>query len=240
MKKYENGFTLIELMVAMGMASVVVAVIYSAYDIQTKIYTEQGKVAEMQQNIRSAIMYLQREARMAGYNPKKANDASCGTSSNEPGIHTAAATSFGFSMDLNEDGDCNDSGENVTYSLYTSGGVQKIGRAAPTANSPIAKNIENINFTYIFSPPLIGSTATNNPTSTPTSSQLDDIVAVQITVLARAETQDRKAKTASSFTLPNPNAWGENSPGGTVWSFDDSVSRRLLTTTINCRNMGLK
>lgn len=240
MKNYEHGFTLIELMVAMGMASIVVGVIYSAYNIQTKIYTDQDKVAEMQQNIRSGLLYLQREARMAGYNAKKTTHTSCGTLSNEPGIHTATATSFGFSMDLNEDGDCNDSGENVTYSLYTSDGVKKMGRAAPNINSPIAENIENLNFIYLFSPPLIGSAATKNPTSTPTPSQLDDIVSVQVSILARSETPDRKKASSSSFSLPNPNAWGESTSGGIVWSFNDSYSRRLLTSTINCRNMGLK
>lgn len=242
MKNSENGFTLIELMVAMGMASIVVSIIYSAYNIQTKIYTEQDKVAEMQQNIRSGLMYLQREARMAGYNAQDASDvASCGTTSGRPGIHTATATSFGFSMDLDEDGKCSDSGENVTYSLYTSDGVQKLGRAAPAANQPIAEHIENINFVYIFSPPLVGSPATKPPTSTPTAAQLDDIVAVQISLLARSKTEDREAAATKSFTLPMPNAWGENTAGGAVFGpFTDSYSRRLLTTTINCRNMGLK
>jgi len=69
----------------MGMASIVVSIIYSAYNIQTKIYTEQDKVAEMQQNIRSGLMYLQREARMAGYNAQNSSDVSCGTTSGKPG-----------------------------------------------------------------------------------------------------------------------------------------------------------
>lgn len=247
MKNSESGFTLIELMVAMGMVSIVVGVIYSAYTVQTKIYTEQDKVAEMQQNIRSGLMFLQREARMAGYNPKDANDKSCNANptagpSVAPGIHTATASTFGFSMDLDEDGKCTSTGENVTYSLYTSDDVQKLGRAAPNLNQPIAEHIGNINFIYIFSPPLVGSPATKPPTSTPTASQLDDIVAVQISVLARAKEKDRKANdTTTTFILPNPNAWGGNAAGGIIWGpFNDSYSRRLLTTTINCRNMGLQ
>jgi len=241
MKNREQGFTLIELMVAMGMASIVVSIIYSAYNIQTKIYTEQDKVAEMQQNIRSGLMYLQREARMAGYNAQNSSDVSCGTTSGKPGIHTATATTFGFSMDLNEDGKCTGDNENVTYSIYTADGIKKLGRAAPTANQPIAENIEQINFVYIFSPPLVGSPATKPPTSTPTATQLDDIAAVQISLLARSKTADQKAGQTVSFSLPRPNAWGTNSSGGTVWGpYTDSYNRRLLTTTINCRNMGLK
>jgi len=245
----ENGFTLIELMVAMAMAGIVVSVIYSAYNIQTKIYTEQGKAAEMQQNIRAGIILLQREARMAGYLSQDTNDISCNAKPKvgpavSPGIHTATAATFGFSMDLNEDGDCADDGENVTYALYTSDGITKLGRNDNTDDQdqqPVAENITHINFVYIFSPPLVGSPATKPPTSTPNAAQLDDIVAVQISLLARSKTEDREAAATTSFTLPMPNAWGENTAGGAVFGpFTDSYSRRLLTTTINCRNMGLK
>ncbi len=101
MKRSDSGFTLIELMVAMAMSSIVVGVIYSAYTVQTKIYTEQDKVAEMQQNLRAGMAYLQREARMAGYNPGDKKDVSCdapggGAKKVAPGIHTATATTFWF------------------------------------------------------------------------------------------------------------------------------------------------
>ena len=59
MKNNESGFTLIELMVATAMVTIVVGVIYAAYNIQTKIYTEQDKTAEMQQNLRAGMWYLQ-------------------------------------------------------------------------------------------------------------------------------------------------------------------------------------
>jgi type IV pilus assembly protein PilW len=243
MKNSESGFTLIELMVAMAMASIVVGVIYSAHRTQTKIYTEQDKVAEMQQNIRSGLMFLQREARMAGYNPKDANDKSCNANptagpSVAPGIHTATATRFGFSMDLNGDGDCADSNENVTYSLYTANGVQNLGRAAP-GNQPVAENITHINFVYMFPPPLVGTAVVKSPTSTPLAVDFKNIIAVQVSLIARAKAPDQKTHT-TSFSLPVLNAWG-NADGGTVWkSFTDSYSRRLLTITINCRNMGLE
>ena len=231
----ERGFTLVELMIGLVMAGIVVGVIYSAYTIQTKIYTEQGKTAEMQQNIRAGLTYLQGEIRMAGYNPDQANHPSCGTSSGAPGIHTATAAAFGFSMDLNGNGDCDDPGENVTYSVYTaSDGRRKLGRAAPSIRQAVAEDITHIEFLYMFPPP-------KPPKTDPTASELHDIVAVQVSLLARARYPDRTAPAAVSFTLPLPDAWGILAPaGGTVWGpFTDSFRRRLLTTTINIRNMGL-
>ena len=231
----ERGFTLVELMIGLVMAGIVVAVIYSAYTIQTKIYTEQGKTAEMQQNIRAGLTYLQGEIRMAGYNPAHANAPSCGTCNGAPGIHTATAAAFGFSMDLNGNGDCGDPGENVTYSIYTaSDGRSKLGRAAPNIRQAVAEDITHIEFLYMFDPPKA-------PKRDPVLNELHEIVAVQVSLLARARYPDQSAPAAESFTLPLPDAWGALDPdGGTVWGvFSDSFRRRLLTTTINIRNMGM-
>lgn len=241
----EKGFTLIELMVAMAMASIVVGVIYSAYNVQSKIYTEQDKTAEMQQNIRAGIAYLQHEIRMAGYNPKREEHGTCSDdgSVKAPGFHTATATSIGFSMDLNEDGDCGDPGENVTYSVYTSGGVQKLGRNDNNnamAQQPVAENITNINFVYLFTPPAMGSPATKPPTSTPSATERKEIVAVQVSLLAKSKTPDRNPTTTTTFTIPVPDAWGQPTANPLVLPpFTDSYRRRLLTTTVNCRNMGM-
>lgn len=246
MKRFNDGFTLVELMVAMAMASIVVAVIYTAYDVQTRIYTEQDRAAEMQQNLRAAMAFMQREARMAGYNPSGGKDNSCDAQTGAPkkvapGIHTATATSFGFSMDLNEDGDCGDTGENVTYSIYTDiDGIQNLGRAAPTVNQSIAENITNIDLVYLFQPPKQGATTGTNPTHAPTATKLKDVVAVQVALLARSKQMDRKAAVTNSFTVAMPDVYGVSGAGGTIWGpFTDSFKRQLLTATVNCRNMGL-
>lgn len=249
MKENNGGFTLVELMVSMVMAGIVVAIIYSAYNIQTKIYTEQGKVAEMQQNIRSGLSYLQREGRMAGYNPQGVKDATCNANplagpAVAPGIHTATGTTFGFSMDLNGNGDCADTGENVTYTLYNdAAGVSKLGRndktnAAP--QQPVAENITHVQFVYLFAPPATGGAGAKAPTSNPDANDFGEIAAVQVALLARASHPDRKATTTTTYTVPVPDAWGQPTAAPPVWqTFTDSYSRRLLVTMINCRNMGL-
>ena len=49
----EGGFTLIEMMVAMVIASFVFAGIYGVYTIQQRSYTVQEQVSEMQQRLSS-------------------------------------------------------------------------------------------------------------------------------------------------------------------------------------------
>jgi len=64
-----RGFTLIELMIAMAVASILLVSISQVYQTQQKAFTTQQLVVEMQQNARSAITLMKRETRMAGYRP---------------------------------------------------------------------------------------------------------------------------------------------------------------------------
>jgi type IV pilus assembly protein PilW len=70
-----KGFTLPELMIAMAVGSIIMAVIYSTYQAQQKSYTTQHLGVEMQQNIRAAMSLMKREIRMAGYDPEETSGA---------------------------------------------------------------------------------------------------------------------------------------------------------------------
>jgi type IV pilus assembly protein PilW len=63
----ERGVTLIELLVTLVICSIVVAGIYRVFIAQSKAYTVQDQVAEVQQTVRSAMDILLRDLRMAGY-----------------------------------------------------------------------------------------------------------------------------------------------------------------------------
>jgi len=63
----QNGITLIELLVAFVICGLVVAGIYRVFVAQTRAYTVQEQVVEVQQNIRTAMEILLRDVRMAGY-----------------------------------------------------------------------------------------------------------------------------------------------------------------------------
>lgn len=62
-----RGLTLIELLIALVLSSILTAVLYRAFISQQKTYTVQDQVADMQQNVRIAIGQMTREIRMAGY-----------------------------------------------------------------------------------------------------------------------------------------------------------------------------
>lgn len=63
----QKGLTLIELLVALVICAVVIGAIYRLFVAQTRAYTVQDQVAEVQQSVRSAMELLLRDLRMTGY-----------------------------------------------------------------------------------------------------------------------------------------------------------------------------
>ncbi len=67
-----SGFTLIELMVALAIASVVMAGIYSMFVMQQRTQVAEKVVVDMQQTVRAAMYMMERDIRMAGFDPTAA------------------------------------------------------------------------------------------------------------------------------------------------------------------------
>jgi len=68
-----KGVTLIELVVGLIISGIVVAGVYRVFVAQSKAYTVQDQVVEVQQNIRSAMEILLRDLKMAGYDDDSLN-----------------------------------------------------------------------------------------------------------------------------------------------------------------------
>jgi type IV pilus assembly protein PilW len=66
-----EGFTLTEVLMAMAIGGIVMGSIYSTYTSQQRSYEITGQVAAVQQNLRAAMYYVEREVRRAGYDPRQ-------------------------------------------------------------------------------------------------------------------------------------------------------------------------
>jgi prepilin-type N-terminal cleavage/methylation domain-containing protein len=62
-----SGFTLIEIIVALVILGIATTAIYTTFMSQNKAYVVQNTVAEMQQNLRGGMQFLEMDARNAGY-----------------------------------------------------------------------------------------------------------------------------------------------------------------------------
>ena len=98
----KHGFTFIELVVAMAISSFVMAGIISVYWAQTKSNRKQQQLVERQQNLRAVLFLMEKDIRLAGYDPTKADIA---------GIVDAKQDTIQFTMNIgggNSDGIDND------------------------------------------------------------------------------------------------------------------------------------
>jgi|LGOV01.1.fsa_nt_gb type IV pilus assembly protein PilW len=224
-----KGFTLIELLIAMAISGVIMTGVYAAFKSQQDSYLAQEQVAEMQQNLRAGLYVMTSELRMAGYDGGNGtSDSSCNLNATgaavAPGILAVTANQLDFSMDLNSDGDCADTGENLSYYIYTaSDGVDKLGRRdhSDSAVQAVAESFDAIEFNYLDSSQTATTTA-------------GDVCSIQISILARACRPDRKYTDMKTY----PSA-GTTSAGATWGPFNDNYRRRFETMTVKCRNMGL-
>lgn len=66
LRAHPSGFTLIEIILAMLIGSVVLTGGYIFYTTQVQEYLSQREVIQMQQNLRMAMQYMQRHIRLAG------------------------------------------------------------------------------------------------------------------------------------------------------------------------------
>ena len=66
-KRRTRGFTLIELMIALVISSIVVAGTFYYFTTQEKAFIVQEQITEMQQNARGGMDFIARELRMIGY-----------------------------------------------------------------------------------------------------------------------------------------------------------------------------
>jgi len=232
-KYNQKGFTLIEVMITVAISGIILGGIFATYSSQQKTYISSDHLAEMQQNLRSATLIMSSEIREAGCDPTQKANAD---------ILVATSTQLRFTRDIaghvlnpfQGDGDVDDANEDITFGFspandansdgIADAGVANLGRDRNDGAGfqPIAENIQSIEFHYILED---GTTAT-----TPTFSQLPEIRAVQISILARASAIDKTFINAATYTTGTGTVWGP---------FNDNYKRRFVTTTIHCRNLGL-
>jgi type IV pilus assembly protein PilW len=221
-KVSNQGFTLVELLVGMAVSLLAMGAIYSTFLSQHKSYLVQDQTATMQQNIRAAMFYMQREIRMAGLDPLATANA---------GIVTANASLIRFTEDIggNTVGSPPDgtlqTGENITYSLNSGNLVRDVGGGGQI----VAQNIDALDFVYLTgaSPPVVLNPGGGN---VPAGS-ITQIRSVEITVVAR--TGRGLLPSIDNNTYLNQRGTPILAPP------NDNLSRRRLTTVIKCRNIGI-
>jgi prepilin-type N-terminal cleavage/methylation domain-containing protein len=231
-KKGRPGFTLTELLVAMGIAAVVLTSVTVLFSKSNKSYINQDKQVEATQTARAALDIMAYEFRMAGYLPLE--NVSGGTDSDDhvidqgPGggdverISEATDDAITFLADINGDDDdaTVDNAEAMRY--WFDAANNTVWRNSWTWDGsswnqvaggqvPLAENVEDLTYSYVFADGSTGMVIPGDP-----AKDYSDVrgINVSLTVRTRSEV-----------------------------SYDGGTSEhktRTLTSNVRMRNMGLK
>ena len=247
----KNGFSLIELLVAMAVTSIVMVAIVSTYTVQVRAKNTQEALTDMNQTTRAAFEIMTQEIRMAGLDSTEDANAR---------IFTANTGELIFSMDRGNsggtnapNGDCCDGNEQIRYHLTNdadndgvndaiAGGVEcHLGRetgsglivahgcgGGTSGLQPMARNVDVLNFVYL------DNTGAVIPVPV-AASRLDDIHTIEVTIVARAGTES----TGFLYSYTDANAYFNLQAQQVLPAPNDSFRRLRMATTIDCRNVGL-
>jgi type IV pilus assembly protein PilW len=142
-----RGFTLVEMVLALAISTIVLAAVYSVFTIANKNFTTQNVAANVQQNLRSAIRLMARDIRHAGLDP---------SGSNNFGITHASASTIRFTMDSEIGGAFNGfvdeaNWEEITYDFQGDQIMQTLYETVTTSTADTAaliSNIKEVKFKY--------------------------------------------------------------------------------------------
>jgi type IV pilus assembly protein PilW len=228
MKQTSNkGFTLIELLVTIAIVSIIMAAVVSAYQLQVRGKNTQEALTDMNQTLRTALEIMTHEIRTAGFDIVSPSAAVAG-------IITANANQLRFTRDIGDgvtfqsDNDTNDPNEDIRYAINTNG---HLGRDTGGGLMPLARNVDALDFVY-----LDGNTPPNVIPTPVSAGNLANIRSIQVTIVARAG-EAGGVGFVGAFT---DTTVYQNQQGTVILpAQNDSYRRLLLTTTIQCRNLGV-
>ena len=146
--KKKGGFSLIELLVALVITSVVSMAIYSVFLTSSRNYTTQSVAANVQQSVRAAMEVMLQDIRAAGLDP---------SASGNFGIEWAETTKLRFTSDSIDSGlgDFNGvlddiNSERLTYEIQGTRLDQILYETTASENSqPLISDVKNLTFTYL-------------------------------------------------------------------------------------------
>ncbi len=220
MKEFNKGFSLIELLIAMGISTMVFSTIYALFNKQVTTLNTERLMVSMQQNARAAVSIMERDIRMAGYDPR-------GTSGAD--ILVATESQLRYELDQNENGVI-DVGETITYALNGTDLVRgNTDPFVPAASPVVAQNIDTLNFDYFNAN---GVNIVVDKTATPWVVPIDQIASIEVSIVARSGTT-----LPARFNRITDTATYRNRSGNPIFGPANDFFRRMqVTTEIDCRN----
>lgn len=146
--KENPGFTIAELVLALGMMMILMTAMISLATALNRTYTTQTVAAGVQHVTRAGLDIMVRNIRMAGFNPRNGDAV---------GIVEASANAFRFKYDLNGSGtiepnaelDKDESPEDIKYLRNGNNQLIRQVDGRPDSNQSLVENVSELTFKYL-------------------------------------------------------------------------------------------
>jgi len=251
-----RGFTLVELMIAGAIAAAISGGAFAIYNAQQISYLREEQFTEAQQNIRAAMYFMEKDVRMAGYDPYGDPNGKI-----LPGFIQAKIGSIGISH-------ANDNAlataqsaatQTIIYALaddpatggYTGTGIAggrpqnaltKTTSLTQSTNGgpaqPIIDNVEAVEFLYHLRNGK--STTFTSPDPAATSEDLLNVLSVEVTLLVRSRNIIKGYTSPPLPCTPGQLLANPTCQPGAGWVPAPDFSHYLhymLTANMQCRNL---
>jgi type IV pilus assembly protein PilW len=268
MKPIRNiaGYSLIELLVAMTISAIIGIVILTMYIRSSRTYSDQLEVIEAQQNVRAGLASIVFDLRMAGFDPTENAEASITVYNSTALTFTQDLNSdedllgpdetIAYVLDATTAELTRNADPVAEYIdalgfayAFASNGDGLINTYFPDRNGDGTPDAE-AGIQWVISDPAGGANwfsldkdgngqidadddtdgdGVINAIDTTIEANPDDIRAVKIWLLAHGSRLSQDYTNTTSYPV-----------GSTIWTpgANDRFRRRLLTTTVQCKNMG--
>lgn len=238
-RKQNDGFTLVELMVALALSGLVIAAVYKTLSSQQTVYHTQERVVSTQQELRTGLEFLVRELRMAGYNPTTITDTFGITAANVASSGTPASITVVSDTNPLGTAGVKDAEETITYTLSNNllekrkDGVAYDSGNSATFGNVVLDNVSALDFVFLGA----------NGWELPTPLVLANIKAVQIGLVVRSASVEKGFTDKSEYKMPyfDKDGNAQNrvlfTPSSAADPTEKQRRHRLLTTTVWMRNL---
>ena len=208
--KQKEGFTLIEVMIALAIVGIVLGGIVGLITSITNYNTKQEMMVALSQDLRATKHLMADEIRTAGCNPE--NNTRIGFEKDSDEKYDTDPNSVRFTRDIDNDdgdqffepdGDADDVNEDISYYRIDSNGNLLIAgdntlgtlvRDTGGGPMPVMDNVTDLQFIYYDDDEnIITSLEDQSPTANPSNSDLDDIRMVEVILVGQVLNPDLAA-----------------------------------------------
>jgi type II secretory pathway component PulJ len=229
-----RGITLLELLMAMAMGSMLIAAIYTVYAAQVKGQITQETALEFQQGLRSAMLTMKNEIRTAGMDPT--GKAGSGVIEAEPGSFRFTRDVTGYHGSGGYDGETSGPGEDIRYAVNKGGNLAREtcrpgadGKLNCSGLQAILNNVDVIDYVYLDG---VGNRISDIDLQT--LKGRNRIAQLQVTIIARYDDRQKGAKSGAADNYVFYNQFGDPLATGV---FHKGSRRHKVMTTIALRNI---